>query len=310
MIAKRQALTRDKEEYIKPIMAGLPVAFYTSVFTAETYNFVNWHWHEAFQYALVTEGNVTFQTPNNSVTLKQGEGIFLNYKQPHLIKMADNEKSSYICLDVPASIIDNDPNGRMYKKYISPLLEHDSVQLFVFRQDTEYNKNIIESMSRINTIVNESEVNPELKILTEIFKIWDNTISQLKIADESAQGMDYNVNHRLRKIFRYVSRNYQQKISLDDIAAHVNLSRSECSRFFHKSTEQSLFDFITDYRISQSIVLLEENKLSIADIASEVGFSNQSYYTKIFKQRKGMTPKEYRKLCIKITDIYTQTAEN
>lgn len=307
MIAKRQTLTENREEYLTPIIAGFPIAFYTSVFSAETYGYVNWHWHEAFQYSLVTSGEVLFQTPHNSVTLRKGEGIFLNYKQPHLIKMASETKSSYLCLDVPTEVIDFNQNGRMYKKYIAPLLAHNSVQMFLFQNDTPYNKIIIHSMETIHTILENAEDNPELKILSEIFKIWDNTLAQLRIANSFSPEMDYNVNHRLRKIFRYIAQHYPQKIALDDVAAHINLSRSECSRFFHKSTGQSLFDFITDYRITQSLPLLEENKLSIADIATEVGFAGQSYYTKIFKERKGETPHAYRKRSQELTNLLTQT---
>ena len=87
-----------------------------------------------------------------------------------------------------------------------------------------------------------------------------------------------------------------QKISLDDVAAQISLSRSECSRFFKKQTGESMFDYLNSYRINKSIDLLRDTDMSIAEIASTVGFCSQSYYTDCFRKFKKITPKKYKEL--------------
>ena len=300
MTAKKQFLTEDRQEYIRPVTAQLPVSFYITDFGEADYDCVNWHWHEAFQYAMVTGGRVVFQTPDRRVVLEEGEGVFINYRQPHFIGRADAEKASYVCLDISPEAIDCTANGFMYKRYIAPLLGCDSVQMLVFKGCTECDKDILDGIRQIRGIVARAEANPELKILSVLFRIWDHTITRLSIVYDFASAVDCAANFRLREILGFIRRNYARKIALDDVARHVGLSRSECCRFFHKMTGQTLFDYIAGYRVSQSLPLLKEDRLSIAEVAVEAGFSSQSYYGKTFKKYKGCSPKEYRQMAAQL----------
>ena len=60
MIAKNIVISEDSQEFIKPILPGLPISVFYTSFQENTYNCINWHWHEAFQYCLITEGTVDF----------------------------------------------------------------------------------------------------------------------------------------------------------------------------------------------------------------------------------------------------------
>lgn len=95
------------------------------------------------------------------------------------------------------------------------------------------------------------------------------------------------------KIIGFVQRNYMHKITLDDIAAHVYLSRSYVSKIFKEEMECSLTAYINQIRIQKSKVLLAE-EMSLTDVAYNVGFEDQSYYTKVFKKSTGMSPGQYK----------------
>ena len=60
MKSKNILVGEDQEELIKPILPGLPVSIFKTVFSPNTYNFINWHWHQAFQYCYVESGIVDF----------------------------------------------------------------------------------------------------------------------------------------------------------------------------------------------------------------------------------------------------------
>ena len=103
----------------------------------------------------------------------------------------------------------------------------------------------------------------------------------------------------------YVKANYAQKITLDDIARHVFLSRSYLSSIFKEETGDSLFAYINKVRISKSKMLLLDSAVNLVDvlrqkgirltdIAQLVGFEDQSYFTKVFKKATGISPKKYR----------------
>ena len=95
------------------------------------------------------------------------------------------------------------------------------------------------------------------------------------------------------KIIGFVQRNYMHKITLDDIAAHVYLSRSYVSKIFKEEMECSLTAYINQVRVQKSKVLLSE-EMSLTDVAYNVGFEDQSYYTKVFKKATGISPGQYK----------------
>jgi len=96
------------------------------------------------------------------------------------------------------------------------------------------------------------------------------------------------------KCIEFIKKNYDQKISLDDIALNVALSRSYLSKLFKDETGSSLFSYINHVRIEKSKQLLLDDRLSLVDIAGACGFEDQSYFTKVFKRETGISPKRFR----------------
>ncbi len=92
----------------------------------------------------------------------------------------------------------------------------------------------------------------------------------------------------------YVRKHYREKIYLEDVASALGISSSYLSRLFKKETGQCLQDFINAERVFRAANLLMYSELSLPEIATYVGFPNQSYFGKIFRQQKNMTPKAFR----------------
>ncbi|MEG1887872.1 MAG: AraC family transcriptional regulator, partial [Oscillospiraceae bacterium] len=98
----------------------------------------------------------------------------------------------------------------------------------------------------------------------------------------------------LHKTMQYVKANYNQKITLDDVAAHVYLSRSYISSIFKEEMGETLFSYINRVRVEKSKTLLTNENVSLADVAGLCGFEDQSYFSKVFKSLTGVSPKKYR----------------
>ena len=75
----------------------------------------------------------------------------------------------------------------------------------------------------------------------------------------------------------------------------VYLSADHLARVFKKETGETLVKYITDKRINAAKELLSDTKTPISQVASEVGYDNYSYFTKIFKEKTGVSPGDYRK---------------
>ena len=113
--------------------------------------------------------------------------------------------------------------------------------------------------------------------------------SSLREKAQSNPGTSY-----VDKIKKFIASEYHHKISVSDIAVSMNLDRSYMSTMFKKKTGTSVQDYIVDFRIGKARTLLIHTDLSIKDIATSVGYRDQLNFSKIFKSRVGISPKNFR----------------
>ena len=92
----------------------------------------------------------------------------------------------------------------------------------------------------------------------------------------------------------YVRKHYREKIYLDEIAESIGISPTHLSKLFKKETGQCLQDYINEERVYRAANLLMYSELPLMEIAEYVHFPSQSYFGKIFKQFKGVSPRVFR----------------
>lgn len=100
----------------------------------------------------------------------------------------------------------------------------------------------------------------------------------------------------LRKAIKYIKENYDKPITAETLADIVNLSPVYFSHLFKKHMGMNMTDYITEYRMEIARKMLFETEMTIYEVATAVGFQDQRYFSKRFKQIVGKTPTEYRKM--------------
>lgn len=98
----------------------------------------------------------------------------------------------------------------------------------------------------------------------------------------------------IEKALRYIKDNYREKISVEDIAAQVQLSSSHLFAVFKKQMGVSPISFLNSYRMSIAAEQLQGAMKPINQISAEVGIDDSVYFNKIFKKYYQMSPTEYR----------------
>ena len=91
----------------------------------------------------------------------------------------------------------------------------------------------------------------------------------------------------------YIDTNYKNKITIDEIAKISGFSRSHFKKLFSKYYKTSPSDYITTVRINRAKSMLKSNMFSLSEIATECGFSNEYYFSRVFKNIVGCPPKKY-----------------
>ena len=99
-----------------------------------------------------------------------------------------------------------------------------------------------------------------------------------------------------RRLEEYIQAHLAQNITLSDMASVSNLSTSHLTRLFKQTTGISLYQYVICCRIDRAKQLLKREQLTIADIATRVGFADQSHLTHHFKRQVGVTPKVFRQI--------------
>lgn len=98
-------------------------------------------------------------------------------------------------------------------------------------------------------------------------------------------------------IMDYIKGNVDYQLSLNSVADHFNLSTGHLSRLFKEKVGTNFSEFVSTIKFEKAAeMLVQDTKLRVADIAEQLGYSNVTYFTKLFKERHGMTPIQYRKL--------------
>lgn len=110
----------------------------------------------------------------------------------------------------------------------------------------------------------------------------------------SAQKSGGLPRYKLRRAVEYVRENIDNDISFRDIAAHLDMSAYHFARMFKNSTGEPPHKYIVRSRVNRAKELLAEPHLSIADVAFEVGYKNQSHFTTCFRRLVGLTPGAFR----------------
>lgn len=99
----------------------------------------------------------------------------------------------------------------------------------------------------------------------------------------------------MQKAVDYINENLESELSIQSISKKVNISKSVLYRNFHSLFNCTVSEYINRKRIEKAVELLDEGNLSIEQIAQKTGFSSGSYFSKIFKKEKGVSPLKYKK---------------
>lgn len=97
------------------------------------------------------------------------------------------------------------------------------------------------------------------------------------------------------KIQKYISDNYDKRITLDEISSYVGFNKYHIVRTFKKITGTTVHEAINTIKLKEANKLLEQSSMKICDIAETLGFENASHFSALYKKYIGSTPLEYRK---------------
>ncbi len=107
--------------------------------------------------------------------------------------------------------------------------------------------------------------------------------------------LDFESKHFMAKeIVDYIEQHYNHDISITEIASQVHYSEAYFCKFFKENFNETFTLYLNKFRVHRAIELFKDQRASIKEISAAVGYSDQNYFTRVFKRITGITPSQYR----------------
>ncbi|MDU4884419.1 helix-turn-helix domain-containing protein [uncultured Clostridium sp.] len=246
------------------------------------------HWHNSIEIIYVLKGSLQIKIDTDSFILNEREVEIINSDESHEIQSLEDNK---------VLIFNIDPF--FFEKYYKDI---NNIFFYTNSNDTEDQngseyeelKTLLSQMlcEYVQKLEDYDEEIEEL-LITLLYHLVNNfhylTYEKEELKEKTDQLARY---HRISK---YIYNNYNNNITLQEIAKKEFLSTHYLSHEIKYATGYSFTDLINLTRIEESIKLLLDSDMSISEISDEIGFSHVRYFNKNFKYYFGCTPLQYRK---------------
>ena len=288
---------KEYEEKEKHGTAQFPVGLHKLEYPADTDVMFYVHWHQEFEFLVLTEGKVLFTIEDREYVMNPGDIVFINSNYLHMAKNICGGVCSFYAIDFSYHVLNEDIHSIFSKKFIRPILNDKYVfpEFMPVSEDEDkcWQKDIRNYLHEIGECP-EHELEPfELMIRSRILAIWD-ILDKNCVRAQKDNDIESRYSERLEPVISYIQENYAYEITLGELAAILPMSEGQFSRVFKQTMKLSPIQYLMRYRILQSCKLLQDTEKKIGEIANLSGFNNISYFNRVFLNTIGCTPKEYR----------------
>jgi AraC-like DNA-binding protein/mannose-6-phosphate isomerase-like protein (cupin superfamily) len=261
--------------------------------------YVDPHYHYDVELLYFYDGHADVFIGSENHGVKSGEMILINSNEIHAIAARKGMNTRYVCITINPSILYSG-SSVFESKYVIPFTMKTQLDKRVFSA-VELKKSFIPEI--VNDIYNEytkKEYGFEIAIHIDIYKIflwllrsWNSR--GINTGDEFSILNKHSIE-RLQKLFEYVDAHYYEDITADTVTGICCIDYSYFSRQFKQITGKTFKEYLNYVRIMEAEKMLLTTSMNITEIAFRTGFSTTSYFIKVFRDLKDITPKEARAL--------------
>lgn len=252
------------------------------------------HTHNYVEVIYMCQGSTRHYINGEAVTLREGELLFLNQNATQQIEPAGQEDIAvnFIVLpeffNQPLQMLGEEEN--LLRNFIIGCLKDTDSKtsyLHFMVADILPIQNLVENLiwTIMNNQANKRQMNQATMGL--LFMQLMNHTDKVKIGEK-----EYEQDLMLT-VLRFIEENYREG-QLSELAAKLKVDLYWLSRMIRKMSGKTYTELLQTKRLSQAGYLVTNTKKPITDIMEAVGYDNSTYFHKIFKNRYGMSPKEYR----------------
>lgn len=249
------------------------------------------HWHEHLEFLYFVEGEARITCNSLSYDVGPGDLVVVNSTDMHH-GMSLSDRLFYFAVILDPSLLHSQLIDAVETKYITPITQNR----IVFRNLITDDPAVTDCIDSLIREYKGREFGYELAVKACLYRLLTVLLRNHAVTGQSPNEYSARLRNleRLGPVFQYIEENYRSRIAVDDLAAIASLSRYHFCRQFKELTDKTVTDYVNFVRINKAESLLRTTGLSIAEVASETGFGDIYYFSKLFKAYKKIPPSKFR----------------
>lgn len=285
---------------MKPLYQDLPFVAdkYVNFYREDLPHFiVPWHYHPEIEIMYITGGTGIRFVGDHIETYSEGDICLIGPKLPHewrndkeFFQKDSGLRATCTCLFFSKEVFEPNMIRLPEMNNIRQLMEHSRRGIKFYGKSREV------IAGEIDKAVDKEGVAKIINLLRVLELMATTDEYELLASVGFIESVDSGDFERFNKIYQYLMKNFNQPVSLEDVAGMVGLTPTAFCRYFKERTKKTFVQYLNEMRIGHAKKLLIDGRMTISALSMEAGFNNQSNFIEQFKKYTNMLPSEYQKV--------------
>ena len=250
------------------------------------------HWHDELEIIYIRQGTLHVCIEGHDYLGHDGSIFLVNPRELHFME-TDDMSVAYYTLLFPLELISFQTMDNLESALLMPLrsgqlhLTHNIPDAALL----EDIGNILEQLIQINC--KKPSIHCQIEMRLQLLNILALIVEHNFLITPTIPGNQATMQ---RELLSYIQEHFSEKISLGELSEQFHLSEKYLSRYFKEHFKLTFSEYTNHLRLTYAKQLLESTKLPVTEVALCAGFSNVSYFIRMFKGQYGSSPLKYRKM--------------
>ena len=288
----------DKQgRYELPLDKEFP--FHVTLFHFQSGNYTpTWNWHERLELTMPLDGRVRMGMGEQTVELAPGDLLVVDNLKLHNVEDFPGFDTRVVVMSFMPEFVYTPGSPACDYAFLLPFYTKREGHPHVLRAVDDLAGPVYSAMTELlqryfkSQSVPHSQSGCKASFLQILYWLMLRFQASEVLRSEFVQHRQQA--DRLARLFEYVRLNYAERITVEQATQLVHMSQAQFMKVFKKVSGMTFVAHVTRVRITQALRLLRETNLTIAEIAAQTGFSDQSYFDRRFRQAFGKSPREWR----------------
>ena len=251
------------------------------------------HWHEEMEFIVVKKGRGLVTLDRESRLLEAGQAVIVLPGQLHGIRQYQQERMEYENIIFRLEMLLPKEGDVCGPKFLEPYRDGKLLYPAWIDGSALYHEEMLECIRKMDELSEQRPRGYPLAVKGWLFQFFFLLFSQVEptLAEE---GREKSLD-KMKRILRRIEVDYGKPLSIKEMAEFSGFSESHFMKFFKNHMGVPFVSYLNDYRLTLAARALAEGQEDVLTVAMDVGFSNVSYFNRLFKKKFRMTPLEYRK---------------